>query len=728
MSKFKKDKVMPRYFIVAVALTVAGLAVIAKAAYTMTAEKDYWTAVANNQINLADSIRKPNRGNILSCDGQLLAGSIPEYEIFIDFRAGLQRLEDGTLWEDTAWVRQRNELWMEKLDSLCEGLHVIFPQKTAEEFRAHLMEGFNKKSRYWRIWRGKVDYVTYNEVKKLPFLNLPRNKGGFCGTEFPARRHPFGSLAERTIGSRDTARYGVELAFDSLLKGSYGIAHKQKMRDKMVYVTTTPPVDGCDVVTTIDVGMQDLAEQALLRELQARDHLMGVAILMEVQTGDVKAIVNMEKSADGVYRERLNNALGYRCEPGSVFKTASMLVALDDAVVDTNYVIHTGSGVMKMHGANMKDHNWYRGGYGSINVAKALEVSSNIGVSYVIDHFYGQNPTKYVEGLHRVGIGMDLQIPLNEYRAPKIRYPNTQTTVRGEYWSKTTLPWMSIGYETQIAPINTLAFYNAIANDGKLVQPRFVKEIMRDGQVVEQLQPVVLKDQIARPEAVKTMQTILTHVVSQGLGRRAGSKSFSVAGKTGTAQVSDNVYNYHTGKRCHWLSFCGYFPADEPRYSCIVCVKTTTGPASGGLISGSVFHDIAEGVMAKDVRKVAANARDEHSSFVPEVMNGDVQAADYVLSQLGIATTGNWASAAKGDGAPVWGVSEQQADGVKLDKMTADPDVMPSVHGMGARDAVFLLEQKGLKVHVSGTGNVVQQSIPAGTRLKGRMTCSLLLG
>ncbi|MCR5158139.1 MAG: transpeptidase family protein [Prevotella sp.] len=698
MSKFRKDKVMPRYMFVAVLLALCGVAVIVKAAYTMTAEKQWWLTVQKNQVNTADSIKKPNRGNVLSCDGQLLAGSIPEYEIFLDFRAGYQ----NNVPEDTAWTHKRDTLWHEQLDSLCAGLHQIFPQKSAEEFRQHLMEGYNKKSRYWRVWRGKIDYATFSRVKELPFFNLPRHKGGFWGQEFPARRHPFGSLAERTIGSRDTARYGVELAYDSLLTGTYGIAHTQKVRNRRVSVVTRPPVDGADVVTTLDVGMQDLCEKALLDELKLRNALMGVAILMEVPTGDVKAIVNMEKSADGEYRERLNNALGYRCEPGSVFKTASILVALDDGVVDTSYVIHTGNGLMRMHGANMKDHNYSRGGYGSINVARSLEVSSNVGVSYVIDHFYGSNPTKYVEGLHRVGIGADLQIPLNEYRAPKIRYPDTKTTNRSLYWSKTTLPWMSIGYETQIAPINTLAFYNAIANDGKLMQPRFVKQIVKDGVVVEDLPPVVLKEQIARPEAVKTMQTILTHVVSQGLGKRAGSRSFPVAGKTGTAQVSDAEFNYHSGVRCHWLSFCGYFPADKPRYSCIVCVKTTNGPASGGLVSGTVFHNIAEGVMSKDVRMVASKARDEHSVFVPDVKNGDSEAASYVLKRLDIKD------------APVGNV--ETTDGV-----------MPNVTGMGARDAVFLLEKMGLKVRITGTGDVKGQSIPAGTSLKAGMTCRLEL-
>ena len=262
---------------------------------------------------------------------------------------------------------------------------------------------------------------------------------------------------------------------------------------------------------------------------------------------------------------------------------------------------------------------------------------------------------------------------------------------------------MSIGYETQIAPINTLAFYNAIANNGRLVQPRFVKQVVKDGMVVEEFEPVVLKEQIAKPSTIKTMQTVLRHVVSQGLGSRAGSSTFQVAGKTGTAQVSDNVYNYHSGLRCHWLSFCGYFPADNPRYSCIVCVKTTTGPPSGGLVSGTVFHNIAEGVMAKDVRLVASSACDDKSVFVPDVKKGSKQAADYVLHQLDIADAL---------------VASAETENGK----------MPDMRGMGASDAVYMLEKMGLKVHVSGIGEVKSQSIPAGTKLQGGMSVQLQLG
>lgn len=708
MSKFNKDKVMQRYMLVAILLTVIGIVVVGKAGYTMTAKRGYWEQVANRLKSDSDSVR-PNRGNILSCDGQLLASSIPEYKIFMDYQAGGD--------EDTAWVAKRDSIWYEKLDSLCEGLHAIFPEKSAKEFKERLQEGKQKRlqngtrgARHWPIWRRKISYNTFCEVRQLPFFNLPPNKGGFHWEKFEARRRPFGSLAERTIGDirsfeggKDTARFGIELSYDSILRGRHGIERRQKVLNKFVNITVTPPVDGADVITTIDVGMQDLAEQALLEELHKDNASMGVVILMEVQTGDVKAIVNMRKGSDGVYREMFNDAISYRCEPGSVFKTASMLVALDDGVIDTSYVIHTGCGIMKMHGANMKDHNWHRGGYGDINAAKALEVSSNIGVSYVIDNFYGSNPRKYVDGLYRVGIGQDLQLAIPGYLPPKIRYPNTKTTDKGLYWSKTTLPWMSIGYETQIAPINTVTFYNAIANNGRMMRPRFVKRIEKDGQVLLETQPEVIKEQIAKPSTIATMQTVLRHVVSQGLGRKAGSHSFQVSGKTGTAQVSQGGAGYKSGQMWYWLSFCGYFPSDNPRYTCIVCLKKPGLPASGGSMAGAVFHNISEGVMAKSLVLSVNDARDSLSVFTPEAKVGDAKAANYVRSQLGI----------KG--------STTVADEQKVTKG------VPDLKGMGARDAVYALEQRGLRARLTGTGRVKHQSMAPGSAIVRGATCDLTL-
>ena len=706
MSRFSTDKVMPRYFAIAVVLTLIGFAIIGKAMYIMTAKKTYWTQVASRLKRDSVSV-KPNRGNILSCDGQLMASSIPEYKIFVDFQAGAT---------DSVGNHNRDSLWAVNIDSLCYELNQIFPSRSAAEFKAHLLEGKRKVmkngtvgARHWPIWPRRIDYNTFCEVHKLPIFRESVGKGGFHWETYNARRRPFGSLAQRTVGdmfgAKDSAKYGLELSYDSILRGTNGLMHRRKVLSKFLDIPVLSPIDGADIVTTIDVGMQDLAERALIEELKDPqvNGEMGVAILMEVKTGDIKAIVNMQRGADGEYHEMVNNAISYRCEPGSVFKVASFLVALDDGVVDTSFVIHTGSGVMEMHGRPMKDHNWRRGGYQDINMARALEVSSNIGVSYIIDKFYGSNPTKYVQGLYRVGIHEDLKLPLVGYHAPWIRMPDTKTTDRSQYWSKTTLPWMSIGYETQIAPINTVAFYNAIANNGKMMQPRFVKQLVKNGEVIKEFEPVVLKERIAKPQAIKTMQTILEHVVSQGLGKKAGSRSFKVAGKTGTAQVADQYGSYHSGTTRYWLSFAGYFPADDPRYTCIVCIKKSGLPASGGGMSGVVFHHISEGVMAHNLKLSVEDARDEKSIFVPDVKEGDVAAADYVLNSLNI----------------------KKKPTLVTKKTSAD--IIPDLTGMGARDAVYLLESRGVKAVVKGRGKVKSQSIYSGTAIKQGMACELHL-
>ena len=729
MSKFKNDKVMPRYFAIAVVLTLMGFAVIGKAMYIMTVKKDYWTQVADRLKRDSVSV-KPARGNILSCDGQLMASSIPEYKIYMDFQAGTG---------DSLRNHRHDSLWAEKIDSICYELNQIFPSKSANEFKTHLLEGMHKVqkngsigARHWAIWPRRIDYNTFCEVHKLPIFKEPVYKGGFHWEEFNSRNHPFGTLAWRTIGdmfgAKDSAKNGMELSFDSLLRGTNGLMHRRKVLNKYMDIPVQSPIDGYDIVTTIDVGMQDLAERAVIEELKEINGEMGVAILMEVKTGDVKAIVNMQRGADGEYHEMVNNAISYRCEPGSVFKVASFLVALDDGVIpkDTNFVIHTGSGVMEMHGRPMKDHNWRRGGYQDINVARALEVSSNIGVSYVIDKFYGSNPTKYVQGLYRVGIHEDLKIPLVGYHPPYIRMPDTKTTDRAKYWSKTTLPWMSIGYETQIAPINTVAFYNAIANDGKMMQPRFVKQLLKDGQVVKEFEPVVLKEQIAKPQTIKMMQTILEHVVSQGLGRKAGSKSFKVAGKTGTAQVADQYGSYHSGTTRYWLSFAGFFPADDPRYTCIVCLKKSGLPASGGGMSGVVFHHISEGVMAQNLKRSVEDARDTSKIIMPTVKGGDMIAANYVLDNLGVKTSHNW-NGSYSEGNPVWGQATTHPHEVVLAPVNTQKSVVPDVIGMGARDAVYLLENRGVKAKIRGRGKVKSQSIYSGTAVKQGMVCELVL-
>ena len=714
---FDRKKIIKRYKVVAYAMLAVGLVVLFKVAYIATAKRSYWMKVAATLKR--DSVDvKPIRGNILSCDGRLMASSLPEYRMYMDFKAGGDENET------------RDSLWEAKVDSICIGLHEIFPEKSAAEFKKHLEEGRSRGSRHWPVWRRRVSYSTFSDVKKLPVFNLSANKGGFHFEKYNARQRPFGSLAKRTIGdlygAKDTAQFGLELSYDSILRGKVGKINRQKVRNKFLDITVQDPVNGADIVTTIDVNIQDLAERSLVDELKLINGNVGVAVVMEVKTGDIKAIVNMAKCADGEYYEIKNSAVSDLLEPGSVFKTASLMVALDDGVVDTSYTVDTGSGIWDMYGAKMRDHNWHRGGYQVLTLPQTLEYSSNIGVSRIIDKYYGKNPEKFVQGLDRIGIREDLKLPIVGYAPPRIRMPKKNK--RGQYvnWSKTALPWMSIGYETQVPPISTLTFYNAIANGGTMMRPRFVKAVMKDGQVIREFPPQVIKQRICKEKTLREITTILEHVVSQGLGKKAGSTSFKVAGKTGTAQISKGAAGYKSGTMNYLLSFVGFFPADNPRYSCIVCIQRPGLPASSGF-SALVFHNIAEGIMAQSIKLDVSDARDSLSILMPDVKSGDMFAANYVLTRLGIPTNKNW----DGDyskGNPVWGVAERQRADVALRKVKAySSGVVPDVKGMGARDAVYALESRGVRVRLSGRGKVTQQSLAPGHVIRKGEVCSLKL-
>lgn len=713
--QFDRNSIIPRYKLVAFVIMGIGLLILGKALYIATVKRDYWMQVASRLKK--DSVDvKPIRGNILSCDGRLMASSLPEYKLYMDFVAGGEK---------------KDSLWTKKVDSICIGLHEIFPEKSAAEFKQHLEQGRKEKSQNWAIWPKRVSYNVYAQVKKLPVFNLPPYKGGFHVQSFNARQRPFGSLAQRTVGdmfgAKDTARCGLELSFDSILRGRMGLISRQKVMNKYLSIVMREPVDGADIVTTIDVNMQDLAERALIRELKKEEVNgdVGVAIVMEVKTGDVKAIVNMSKGADGEYHESKNSAVSDLLEPGSVFKTASIMVALDDGVVDTTYSVDTGNGIWEMYGAKMRDHNWHKGGYQVLTLPQTLERSSNIGISRIIDKYYSKNPEKFVQGIDRLGLRTDLQLPLVGAAAPRIRMPKKNE--RGQYvnWSKTALPWMSIGYETQIPPISTLTFYNAIANNGVMVRPRFVKSVMKDGEVIREFPTEVIKPSICKEKTLREIQTILEHVVSQGLGKKAGSKLFKVAGKTGTAQISKGTGGYKSGRMNYLLSFAGYFPADNPRYSCIVCIQKSGLPASGGGMSGVVFHEIAEGIMAQDVKLDITDARDSISILIPDVKNGNLLAADYVLSHLGISSN-KWWNGSYANGNPIWGSVGHNGKNVQLAKLPVyNERHVPNVMGMGARDAVYLLESRGVKVRIEGRGKVVSQSLPAGHEIKKGEVCSL---
>lgn len=710
MSKFNQKKVMPRYSALAIVMTLLAAAVVGKALYIMTAKHDYWAEVAARVKKDSVSV-PPNRGNILSCDGQLMASSLPEFKMYIDFQA---LRESGT---DTLWDQQ--------IDTICLLLNQIFPQKSARDFRKHLEEGRKQVqkngkvgSRHWPIVKQRVDFNTLSEVRSLPVFNLPFNtekttsdgfivrasyKSGFSIEEYNARQRPYGTLANRTIGDlykgKDSARFGLELSYDSVLRGKTGIIHRRKVLNKWLDIMDTPPVDGADIVTTIDVGIQDLAERAVTDGLKQHNGNVGVAIVMEVATGDIKAIVNMEKCSDGQYRELKNHAVSDLLEPGSVFKTASILVCLDEGKCDTTKRVETGAGIWPMYGRNMKDHNHHRGGYGTLTLPQTLHNSSNIGVSRIVDEYYHHQPEKFVEGLYRTGIADDLQIPLMGSSPARIRMPKKDKTGRHwANWSNTALPWMSIGYETQVPPISTLTFYNAIANNGRMMRPRFVKQVLKNGEVISEYPPEEMRAHIAKPQTIKMIQPILENVVNVGTGKAARSRSFRVAGKTGTAQIWTAA-----GKTASYLlSFVGYFPADAPRYSCIVCIQKTGLPASGGF-SAAVFHNISEGILAQNLKLDVKDARDSTSTLNPDVKTGNAAASDYVLSHLKL----------RGKNAP----QRHEYSNAQI----------PDVHGMGARDAVYQIERRGVRVRMKGRGRVVRQSLEPGHTIKKGDICELEL-
>ncbi|MEY8708260.1 penicillin-binding transpeptidase domain-containing protein [Bacteroides faecichinchillae] len=705
---------MTRYFFVILIMILIGVAIVVKGGITMFADRQYWQDVADRFVKENVTV-KPNRGNIISSDGKLMASSLPEYKIYMDFMSGEK--DEKKKIKDQA---RRDSILKVNMDSICKGLHQIFPDKSAAEFKAHLKKGRQAKSRNYLIYPKRISYIQYKEVKRLPVFRLNPYKGGFKGLAFNQRKKPFGSLAARTLGDvfADTAqgaKNGIELAYDTILKGRNGLTHRQKVMNKYLNIVDIPPVDGCDLITTIDVGMQDICEKALVDKLKEINASVGVVVLMEVATGEVKAIVNMMKGKDGEYYEMRNNAISDMLEPGSTFKTASIMVALEDGYITPDYIVDTGNGQKPMHGRVMKDHNWHRGGYGKLTVTEILGVSSNVGTSSIIDNFYNKNPQKFVDGLKRMSIDQTLHLQISGEGKPNIRGPKER------YFSKTTLPWMSIGYETQVPPINILTFYNAIANNGVSIRPKFVKAAIKDGEVIQEFPTEVINPKICSDKTLAQIQEILRKVVSEGLAKPAGSKQFHVSGKTGTAQISQGIAGYKTGTTNYLVSFCGYFPSEIPKYSMIVSIQKPGLPASGGLMAGSVFSKIAERVYAKDLRLPLTSAIDTNSVVIPNVKAGEMRSAKRVLDELNIKTQGEITSSGK----EVWGSSHAAPQAVVLESRSNMQNFVPSVIGMGAKDAVYLLESKGLKVRLVGVGKVRSQSIANGTVAKKGQTITL---
>lgn len=694
MQANNKDKGPRRYVVIFVLMCLVGLYILAKAVYTMLPpESDYWKAVGLN--SKTDKI-PANRGNILSCDRQVLSGTVPKYALYMDFA-----VHDPDTAVERRTREYRDTTFMQKLDSIVDGLARIFPDRDAEWFRQRLLKGKDRGKYSWRIYPKLASYVQYRACKELPFLRESMYRSGFHGDEMLLRLKPYGGLASRTIGElyNDTsglAKCGLELSYDSILRGKPGSKHFIVMRNRLVPIVDTPAENGHDLLTTIDINIQDFADRTLRSKLKEElvNGEIGVAVVMEVKTGDIKAIVNLTRGADGEYYEMKNNAVSDLWEPGSTFKTASIMVALEDGKIDLNKSVDCAPGIVLMHGRKMKDHNWHRGGYGTLKVEDILGQSSNIGVSKIIDEAYSSNPAAYVDGLHREGVGIPLNLPFVGKGEPRVPHPLDKK----RYWSKSDLPWMSIGYVTMLPPISTLTFYNAIANGGKMVRPRFVKAELKDGMVVREFPTEVIKERICKPSTLRDIQYCLEHVVSGGLGKKAGNggKYFKVSGKTGTAQFSEN--GSYAGRK-YMVSFCGYFPSDDPKYSCIVCIKKQGLPASGGGQCGPVFSEISQYIMSRDSMRNAIAAADTNSVFIPEVTKGSARRAEAIVEGMGL--------------------SKKQM--VLEEADTVAQNIVPDVTGMGVKDAVYALQKRGLRVRINGCGQIERQDIAPGTvAIKGK--------
>ena len=579
MKKIGNEKdinIFSRYFIITILLGFVAFAIVISAFRIGVYEKKEWT-------KLSDGLRRPNRlvmpsrGSIYSADDRIMAANHPQYFLYMDFKSSAIQMD--------SLLKSKNN----NIDSLSYYLSRKLKNRSQADYKAHIQRGINSQ---------KTDYPLYTdigvrledlkEIRKFPFFRLGVYKSGLYEKERMYRQKPFGKLASRTIGDiyneidektgLTKGRNGLELQYDSLLRGVAGLSSEQRLGGRWTSVVEIEPVNGLDIRSTIDIQIQDLVEKSLADKLKEIDAASGTAVVMEVKTGEIKAITNLARDRNGRYEETLNHAVADVIEPGSTFKVAAMMVAIEDGVVTPNTPVDVGNGSFMYSNRRMVDHNANRGGYGLINAEKAIWYSSNIGMAKIILKGYENNPKKFVDGLSRIGMDANLSIEIPGAGKPKLRWPGDKS------WSRTSLPWMSFGYEVQIPPIQMLTFFNAIANNGKMVRPMFVKDVLKNGKSVKHFDTEVVIPAICSASTLKIIQDMLYNVVNytdpspakrDGTGKPARSDVITIAGKTGTAQISSGgAY----GTAGHNVSFCGYFPYEDPQYTCIVVI---THPRNG---------------------------------------------------------------------------------------------------------------------------------------------------
>ena len=701
MADTRKNIVL-RFGIVYSIILISFLAVIYKIAVIQFVERDNWMALAAQSVK-TDIVARPNRGNIFACDGRLMASSIPTYYVYMDLRVPALHEKNGILFK-------------QNIDSVSMYLSSYFKEKTAYEYKTAITQAYKKGKGEYRLISRRISYAELKELKTFPLFRLGRNKSGLITKELFKRVKPFGSLASRTIGDiyadeSKGGKNGIELFFNKQLLGTPGISIRQKVANSYMETVQVEPIDGMDITTTLDINLQDIAEKSLVDSLKSFDAASGYVILMEVHTGEVKAIVNMQQNADKSYSENKNGAVSDMVEPGSTFKVASLMVALDDGKVKITDSIDTGNGLYSYGSAIMRDHNANHGGYGRISVANTIHASSNVGISKIIVRAYGSNPSEFVDKLYNMKLNEPLNLEIPGTATPQIRHPKDKS----RYWSATTLPWMSIGYETEIPPIYTLTFYNAIANNGKMIKPFFVKSISKNGQIVKTFETETIKESICKPSTLRDIREVLPGVIEgkYGTAHNMKSKFVRIAGKTGTAQISKGALGYKSGGKTHQVSFCGYFPADDPQYSCIVVIREPRiGYPSGGKMAGSVFKDIAERVMAlKSIRKPDTFEKDTTITFPadPYLKSGNYKSQQTVMSELKLSLPSFPTD---------WVKSFADEKQIKIEPVTVAGNKVPDLTGMGAKDAVYLAEGLGLNVQVVGRGKVISQNLAPGTTAK----------
>jgi cell division protein FtsI (penicillin-binding protein 3) len=661
--------ILNRLYFVAGCMFVFALAVVFKLCTIQFIEGDKYRELAEKRT-VKDFEIEPNRGNVYSSDGSLLATSIPKYDIRIDA------------------IQAKNAIFEAHINALADSLSV-YRGKSSSYYKNVIRKARKNKNRYFLLARN-ISYSDYIRVRNFPLLNQGAIKGGLIIEQTTRREHPMGGIAERTIGyerideNGDVTRPGIDGAFGlKYLRGVKGKRLKQKIGNgqwkPIADFDQVEPKDGYDVYTTIDVNIQDIAHHSLLGQLEKYEAEHGCVVVMDVKTGEVKAIANLAKTSKGTYYERLNYAVGESHEPGSTFKVMSMMVALEDKVIDTSTVIDTKNGIKYFYGRTVSDS--HRGGYGKISAARALEVSSNIGLATIIDDNYSKEPEKFLKRLSKWHLDQPLGVSIIGEGMPDIPKPGASN------WSKNALPSMAYGYNLTMTPLQTLAFYNAIANDGELIKPRFIKSVKSFDKDIEVFEKEVLVSEICSDETLAQIRDILKNTIIRGTGERMYSETFSMAGKTGTARTGYANFEEWKKDKKYISSFAGYFPADNPKYSCIVVIHKPSSKKGiyGADVAGPVFKRIAQKIYTD-------------TPIIDEVKTLDFK--DNLVNED----------------------FESYYENARKYK-----ELMPSVVGMPAMDAIALLEnlQVNVIVKLNGSGIVNKQSVVKHQKLQPNQTIVL---